>query len=112
MLLFPSRVRYDRGAGSFCEKGDREEKKKKKKAVLIHLVFESSTLLASPQAVILADLRLSRGRPGLVIAQKNPQAGKREAEALEQTVYVTEYKAFLPLSQRRINSPAQQHMVL
>lgn len=83
MLLFPSRVRYDRGAGSFCEKGDREEKKKKKKAVLIHLVFESSTLLASPQAVILADLRLSRGRPGLVIAQKNPQAGKREAEALE-----------------------------
>lgn len=76
------------------------------------MVFESSTLLASPQAVILADLRLSRGRPGLVIAQKNPQAGKREAEALEQTVYVTEYKAFLPLSQRRINSPAQQHMVL
>lgn len=77
MLLCPSRVPSDSGQsrGSLLKR----RWGRKKKAVLICLVFfESNTLFASPQAVILADLKLSRARPGLVIAQKNPQPGKKK----------------------------------
>lgn len=63
---------------------EREEGKKEKRRQLPYTwVFERSTLFASPQAVILSDLKLSRARPGLVIAQENPQAGKKGGKALE-----------------------------
>lgn len=45
--------------------------------------LKAGTLFVSPQAVILSELKLSRAKPGSVIAQENPQAGKKEGKALE-----------------------------
>lgn len=53
---------------------------KNTQAALIHLVSEGSTLFAAPQAVILSELKLRRAKPGLVIAQENPQAGKKRRQ--------------------------------
>lgn len=59
------------GMGAFCGG-------KKTKQLWYTWVFEGSTLFASPQAVILSELKLSRGKPGLVIAHENPQTGEKK----------------------------------
>lgn len=66
MLFRPSRALSDSGAawGLFV-KGRKGQKKKnhKPKQLRDTWVFEGGTLFASPQAVILSDLKLNRARP-------------------------------------------------
>lgn len=56
---------------------------KKPKQLWYAWFLKARALLASPQAVILSELKLSRAKHALVIAQENPQAGKKEGKALE-----------------------------
>lgn len=76
MLLCPSRAPSDSGAALFV--GGKNPSSSDTLGFL-----KASTLLASPQAVILSELKLSRVKLALVIAQENPQAGKKEGKALE-----------------------------